>query len=158
MRIGDALFVRVGSIYQEGSQTRLQYIMQKTGLTKNVLLGTKAKALYEKYSVGKKPSDFLFPFIKPGTNHTNPIVFRRQKEAKTTSVNKNLTKIQKLLNLPNKLTCHIARHTFADTARKKGISTYNISKALGHTRISTTEQYLKGFDQNAVDSVNEIYE
>lgn len=48
--------------------------------------------------------------------------------------------------------------TFADAARVKGANTYTISKALGHARLSTTEKYLKSFDQNAVDEINDIFE
>lgn len=158
MRIGDALFVRVGDIYKDGTQTRLEYTMQKTGSHKNVLLGAKAIAIVNKYIIGKKPQEFLFPFLQLGKNYKDPEVFKEQKEAKTSIVNNNLRKIEERLGWAKRLSCHIARHTFADTARKKGVNTYNISKALGHTRLSTTEQYLKSFDQNAVDSINEIYE
>ncbi|MCP1384874.1 site-specific integrase [Runella salmonicolor] len=158
MRIGDALFIKVGNVYTDGKQTRLEYIMQKTGTAKNVLLGEKAKAIIERYREGKKPYDFLFPFLELGKDYKNPEVFKEQKEAKTSIVNNNLKKLQERLGWQKRITCHIARHTFADTARKKGQNTYNISKALGHTRLSTTEQYLKSFDQNSVDSINEIYE
>ncbi len=32
---------------------------------------------------------------------------------------------------------------------------YSISKALGHSNISTTEQYLKSMDQGAVDDLSD---
>ncbi|MBK7638425.1 MAG: tyrosine-type recombinase/integrase [Saprospiraceae bacterium] len=52
-----------------------------------------------------------------------------------------------------KLTSHIARHSFADIARKKGISVYDISKALGHSSIAITEKYLASLDDGAVTDV-----
>ena len=46
---------------------------------------------------------------------------------------------------------HVSRHSFADYARQKDVDLYSISKALGHASFKTTETYLKGFDNDAVD-------
>ena len=46
---------------------------------------------------------------------------------------------------------HIARHSYADHARRMSGDLYAISKSLGHSNLQTTEQYLKSFDRDAVD-------
>jgi integrase/recombinase XerD len=158
MRIGDALFVKVKDIYTDGPQTRLKYQMQKTKTYKDVLLSTQALSIVIRYRQNKQGQSFLFPFLKNELNYQDKRVFKLEKEAKTSIVNNNLKKVAERLGWDIKLTCHIARHTFADNARRKGVNTYSISKALGHTRLATTEQYLKTFDQKSVDSVNDIYE
>ena len=53
--------------------------------------------------------------------------------------------------MPAKLTFHIARHSFADLARKAGWDVYAISKALGHAGLAVTEHYLAGFDGDSLD-------
>lgn len=158
MRIGDALFVKTSSIYKDGEVYRMKFQMQKTKLFRDVLLTDKAVKIINKYITDKEGNSFLFPFLKNGLNYEDKRVFKTEKEAKTSIVNNNLKKVAALLGWDFKLTCHIARHTFADGARVKGINAYSISKALGHMRLSTTEQYLKSFDQSAVDKVNEMYE
>ena len=50
-----------------------------------------------------------------------------------------------------KLSSHTARHTFADLARLSGLSVYDISKALNHKSISTTEKYLNNFSSKQLD-------
>jgi integrase/recombinase XerD len=50
-----------------------------------------------------------------------------------------------------KLSSHTARHTFADLARLSGLSVYDISKALNHKSISTTEKYLNNFASKQLD-------
>ncbi len=47
----------------------------------------------------------------------------------------------------------MARHSFADNARKQTKDIYAISKALGHSSISTNEKYLASFDDEAVDDL-----
>lgn len=158
MRIGDALFLKVRSIEKEPDGLRCKYQMHKTDSRRNVKLTPKAQAIALKYAKGKKLDDFLFPFVEVGKDYTIEKVYEDTKSAKTSVVNNNLKKVTERLKWDKPLTCHIARHTFADTARVKGANTYAISKALGHARLSTTEKYLKSFDQNAVDDINEIFE
>ena len=44
--------------------------------------------------------------------------------------------------MPEKLTFHIARHTWADLARKSGRDVYEISRGLAHSGLGVTERYL----------------
>ena len=71
----------------------------------------------------------------------------------TARVNKQLHEIERLIGTPKNLTSHVARHTFADLARKAGMPIYLISKALGHKSIKQTERYLASFDTEGVDDM-----
>lgn len=50
------------------------------------------------------------------------------------------------------LTMHQARHGFSELARQKGISVYDISKALGHSSLAITEKYLQDLDLDSQES------
>ncbi len=56
-----------------------------------------------------------------------------------------------MADLQINLSFHVARHSFADFARRQGMDLYSISKALGHANLKVTETYLESFDHETVD-------
>lgn len=64
--------------------------------------------------------------------------------------NRILKQVGKRYGIPKKLTCHVARHTFATVSIILGIPIEVVSKLLGHTSLKTTQIYAK-----IVDSVKE---
>ena len=48
---------------------------------------------------------------------------------------------------------HIAKHSFTDYAVKSDVDLLMISKLLGHTKLATTEHYLKDFYQKEQSEV-----
>ncbi len=70
--------------------------------------------------------------------------------------NKALASLAVLLLPPGvKLSSYTARHSWATIAYHKGVPIGIISKALGHSSIRVTENYLKPFSDEEVDKVNE---
>jgi integrase/recombinase XerC len=47
------------------------------------------------------------------------------------------------LGINKKVSCHVARHSFATNALELGIPIETVSKALGHSSIKTTQIYAK---------------
>lgn len=73
-------------------------------------------------------------------------------------LNSNLKTIAEKAEIEIPLTMHMARHGFSELARKKGVSVYDISKALGHSSLAITEKYLNSFDEDAMEStMNKIF-
>ncbi|WP_347067482.1 site-specific integrase [Flavobacterium sp. WV_118_3] len=99
--------------------------MHKTGCLVNIPLSKKAKM-------------FL-----PNITFEGSSVFRVYCNKVT---NKELKKIGADLGLKKKLTCHVARHTFATASISLGIPIEVVSKLLGHTSIRTTQVYAKIVD------------
>ena len=63
-----------------------------------------------------------------------------------------------MIKTPKKISSHIARHSFADYARIKGIGIYDISKLLGHSSISVTERYLASLDiSSSSESMKKLF-
>ena len=77
-------------------------------------------------------------------------------------VNKRLDKIVKKVNKKLKkkksdipplddISFHVARHSFAQHAVEQGLSMYELMQTLRHSKIETTQKYLKGLDEQLAD-------
>jgi len=58
-------------------------------------------------------------------------------------MNDYISKICSKLGIIKKVSCHVARHSFATNALELGIPIETVSKALGHSSIKTTQIYAK---------------
>lgn len=68
--------------------------------------------------------------------------------------NRNLGELRMLVGLGKKLGTHTARTAFTNIMMHSGASTMDISKTLGHSSLSITDEYLKtGFDNGRSDKV-----
>ncbi len=107
------------------------------------------------YSLSKQKinkENYLFPLLSSGIEYRSDRVLKQKISSCNALVNKNLKKLMKITGVKTNISFHIARHSFADYARRQGMDLYAISKALGHQSLSITEQYLKSFDQETIDS------
>lgn len=68
--------------------------------------------------------------------------------------NKHLHQISDLLNIKPSLTSYVARHTWASTAREKGIPVSIISKGMGHSSEKITYTYLDSLDNKTMSDAN----
>lgn len=148
VRVGDMLSFTWGNIF--GNE--LKYRMGKTKVYRSIPLHDKAINILELYKAEKtNPTQRIFPFLQD--TYENEKMYMDDISSKTAFINKKLSVVAKRASIQKKLTSHIARHSFADIARKKGISVYDISKALGHSSIAITEKYLASLDDGAISSV-----
>lgn len=149
VRASDVLQLKWKNVTTEG---RLEYHMEKTGQYKSVSLMPKAQAILKYYRLPtSKSDDYIFPFIDASLNLKDSMVLFNQISSCTTLVNKYLKDIAKEAKIEKVLSTHIARHSFADIARTKKASVYDISKMLGHSSIKITEAYLASLDIDSQD-------
>jgi integrase len=94
-------------------------------------------------------SEFLFPYIKELP--TGKEAYIKKIDSLNVVVNRNLKIVAELAGIEKELTFHIARHTFAFHLKKKTDSIHTIKDSLGHSRSSTTEQYLQALDDEYLD-------
>ena len=69
-------------------------------------------------------------------------------------INLELKGVSKLFGI-SEFSFHSARHTFAYLSRQNKTDIYLISKCLGHSSLSITEQYLRTFEDQEVYDVND---
>lgn len=147
IRVGDGMQLKWLNI-KDGTLT---YKMDKTGVDRIVPLISKAKEILERYKKqGSELEHFIFPFLDNDEDLPNKKQLYSRISGRTTKINSYLKKIAERASIDKKLTSHVARHSFAEIARQKGVSLYDISKALGHSSLAITEKYLSGFDENSL--------
>ena len=96
----------------------------KTNVPSNILLLDIPLMIIDKYK-GKDSDGRLLPIIS------------NQK------MNAYLKEIADVCGIKKRLTCHLARHTFATMTLSKGVPIETVSKMLGHTNIKTTQIYAR---------------
>jgi integrase/recombinase XerD len=70
--------------------------------------------------------------------------------------NKRLKEIAALCEIDKPLSSYVARHSYANSLKQKGISTDIISESMGHQNIAITQAYLKELDNSLIDEAMEV--
>ena len=130
--------------------------MGKSQKNRSIKLIPKALQILEYYtSTSSKAEDYIFPLLRNDINRSNKNFLRRQVESKTVLINDSLKEIAVLAGIKKNLCSHIARHSFADIARKRNTSLLDIQQLLGHSESKTTQLYLNGLDIESQDIAHE---
>lgn len=125
----------------------LTYRRRKTG--QNLFIRWE-KCMDEIVSSYDNPSSFyLLPIITSSDTDE-----RQQYINMSHKINHSLKSLGKKLGLPAPLTMYVARHTWANAARKKKIPISVISEGMGHTSEMTTRIYLSSLDADIIDRAN----
>ena len=160
IRFGDVAKMRREALHVTSDGTYLRYKQSKTGSAMTMQLVPPALALLERYpsdAPERKGSPFLFPMLD-GADRADAKETARRIASANALINKALKRIASLAGIEEKVSFHIARHSFADLARRSGWDLTTIMGATGHRTLSSLETYLKGFDQDRLDdSMNNLF-
>ncbi len=147
IRFGDLCVLKWKNIHNG----RLIYQMGKTGHGKNVKLLPPALEILKHYEDNTDPESYIFPLLPVNRDLSDPFTLKKAISSKNVLVNKYLQRIARRAKIKEHISFHVSRHSFADYARKKNMNLYSISKALGHSDLKITQQYLKSFDEESLD-------
>jgi len=125
------------------------FVRQKTERTNStrreirIVIIDQIQTIIDKWGNEAKPENYIFPFL---SGNPTPEDIHRRKSDVTRRINRRMEKVGKSLEI-DKLSTYVARHTYATILQNSGVSTFQISKNLGHSDIKTTEHYLAGFEK-----------
>ena len=133
---------------------RIVYIRAKTANSKKSLDPNIIKIEPEIQNILNRypqTNDFVFPVLEPELPAST---IRHRIKNRLKRLNKDISEIaaELKINEADKITFYWARHTFATTLKRSGISTAIISEALGHSSEATTKAYLDKFEQTEIDN------
>lgn len=127
----------------------IYYYRQKTKQQLVVHIEPYAALILKKYRNKEASSPYLLPIL----SLTGEGRYRQYKSA-LRLYNEHLHQLSKTLHLSIPLTSYVARHSWATTAKRKGIPISLISESLGHTSEKVTHVYLASFNDNAMSKAN----
>jgi len=94
------------------------------------------------------PDNYILPFMVSAKNNSD---IRRISQNYTRIMNKHLKKIAKDLELPH-ISTYVSRHSWSTISKNSGANESFIKEQLGHRSLTTTQNYLKSFeDQHRTD-------
>lgn len=99
--------------------------------------------------------DYLFNILSGNYKWGGEEAYREYQSA-LRRFNNQLRSLSKQLNIPSLITSYTLRHSWATTAKYRGVSIEMISESLGHKSIKTTQIYLKGFELEERTKVNKM--
>ena len=163
IRAGDLIQLRWCNVSNDG---RLSYQMDKNHKVRDIKLTEEAIQILSYYSREEaKATDYIFPLADPNAPYavavtgedldTMPVGLKKALygmiSAKTSYINKYLKKVAEKAKIEKKVSMHIARHTFAKTAKQQGVDNALLKNMLGHSKLETTERYMGDFDTAETD-------
>lgn len=127
----------------------IYYYRQKTHQQLSVFIEPYAAEIISRYSDPDPGTPFLLPILKS----SGEAGYRQYKSA-LRLYNQHLHQLSGMLGLKTPLTSYVARHTWATTAKKEGVSLSLISEGLGHSSEKVTHVYLDSFSDNEMSKAN----
>lgn len=125
----------------------------KTGMPLLIAVDPVAMKLLQLYASKDPSSPYLLDILDGALS--GKAAYRNYQHA-LRQLNLRLGQLSRLCKLGKKVSSYTARHTWATIAKFRGISVEVISEALGHASISTTEGYLKQFDDDEIKKANKV--
>ena len=147
MNFTDMAYLKVANIIDG----RIKFRRKKTGKLYDIKITEQLKSILDNYLEGKDKEDYIFPIIK----RQNPAKQEREINWERQRYNRGLKKIQELCEIEQKLTTYVSRHSFATQAMLRNIPLEAISAMLGHSKLNTTQIYLKSLPTTVLDQYNE---
>lgn len=141
-------------------QGLLKYNRMKTGTPMSIEILDSAQDavayLCSKYSATNPDHpDYLFHILS-GEYKRNEEGAYREYQSALRRFNNDLKCLSRQLRIRSSITSYTLRHSWATTAKYRGVPIEMISESLGHKSIKTTQIYLKGFELEERTKVNKL--
>lgn len=149
--------------YLKKSQVKtdtIHYARHKTGQPIQVVILPPMRQIMERY--GHQDSEYVFPILpnRPSDgSRDNAESLHKSYRNELRRYNYSLHKLAQMMGLPHPLSSYVVRHSWASIAYQHHVDVDLISKALGHTKTSTTLLYIKSlFDPDLADANHALME
>ena len=138
-------------------QSVLRYNRIKTKTPMSVEVLDTARGMINQHRNNQEPipdcPDYLFDILCGNKKRKDERAYREYQSA-LRRFNNRLKDLARALRLNSPVSSYTLRHSWATTAKYRGVPIEMISESLGHKSIKTTQIYLKGFELRERTEVN----
>lgn len=128
LRVGEVINLKVEDI--DSQRMVIRIVLGKGKKDRYSILSSETLLLLRKYYQIYNPSKQMFEGMIPNSKYS------------AASIRKILLRAQNKVGVTKKITFHTLRHSFATHLLEQGTNLQIIQRLLGHSNISTTNQYL----------------
>ncbi|NAY91380.1 tyrosine-type recombinase/integrase [Muricauda sp. JGD-17] len=158
----------VFSFYTRGMNFADMMCLEWKDVDSNVIYYTRAKTKGNFSIAIMPPVQKILDYYRIhgyGNKYVFPLLFREEytptqladrKHKMLGIYNKELKEVAKLCDITKNVSSYVARHSFANCLKQKGVATDVISESLGHQNLTVTQAYLKELDTQIVDKALEV--
>lgn len=136
------------------SDGRIYYTRSKTKGNFQIKILPPVQEILDYYKGKRNQTDYVFPILLEKDMTFSHLENRKSKVLK--KYNKRLKEIASLCEIDKPVSSYVARHSYANCLKQKGISTDIISESMGHQNIAITQAYLKELDSSMIDEAMEV--
>ena len=135
--------------WQDVDATTISYIRNKTKGRFVITILPPVQEILNYYKQHSLPTKYVFPILlKDGLT---PAQIDNRKKKTLAKYNRDLKEIASLCGISKSLSSYVARHSFANCLKQKGVATDVIGESLGHKDLTTTQVYLKELGSTVLD-------
>ncbi len=132
----------------------IYYIRAKTKGNFSIAIMPPVQKILDYYRVHGYGNKYVFPLLF--REDYTPTQLADRKHKMLGIYNKELKELAKLCEITKNVSSYVARHSFANCLKQKGVATDDISESLGHQNLTVTQAYLKELDTQIVDKALEV--
>lgn len=133
---------------------RIYYTRAKTKGQFSLNILPPVKELLDYYKAQNRATKYVFPILLH--DNLTPVQIEDRKKKVIVRYNQRLKEIGKICKIEKPLSTYVARHSFANCLKQKGVATDIISESLGHQNLAITQAYLKDLDSSVLDKASEL--
>lgn len=133
---------------------QIYYTRSKTKANFRIKILPPVQEILNYYKEHQNGSKYVFSILL--NDNMSPTQIENRKKKTLTRYNQKLKEIAKLCKIEKTVSSYVARHSYANSLKQKGISTDIISESMGHQNLAITQAYLKELDNSLVDEAMEV--
>ncbi len=132
----------------------IYYKRAKTKGNFSIAIMPPVREILNYYRINGYGNKFVFPLLFR-ENYT-PTQLADRKHKMLGIYNIKLKELANICDITKNVSSYVARHSFANCLKQKGVATDVISESLGHQNLTVTQSYLKELDTQIVDKALEV--
>mgnify|MGYP003126930579 FL=1 len=144
----------MGLEWKDVEKNVIYYTRAKTKGNFSIAIMPPVREILDYYRINGYGNKYVFPLLFR-ENYT-PTQLADRKHKMLGIYNKNLKELATICEITKNVSSYVARHSFANCLKQKGVATDVISESLGHQNLTVTQAYLKELDTQVVDKALEV--